>query len=97
MLLHVPKFAQSSCCPSRCGLQFRFKLSPIRLPYDDLIQLVPGRQDLQFFRVYYLTSLLLSYKPPSFPTSSFLTLSLASSHPPPSHSPRFNISLPPST
>jgi len=74
------------------------KLSPIRLSYDDLIQLIPERQDLQFFRVYYSTSLLyLSYKPSSFPTSLFLTLSLASSHPPPSHSSRFNISLPPST
>ena len=42
------------------------KLIPIRLPYDDLMQLVPGRQDLQFFRVYYSTSLLYSsYKPPS--------------------------------
>src|SRR5579871_2451728 len=36
----------------------RSKLSPIRLPYDDLTQLVPGHQDLQFFTVYYSTSLL---------------------------------------
>lgn len=28
----------------------RPKLSPIHLPYDDLIQLAPGRQDLQFLR-----------------------------------------------
>ena len=46
----------------------RFKLSLIRLPYDDLIHPVPGRQELQFFRVYYSTSLLyLFYKPSSLP------------------------------
>ena len=71
---------RSSCSPSQIYFQLalglrvyfwefishsRSKLSPIHLPYDDLIQLVPGRQDLQFFGVYYSTSLLyLTYKPP---------------------------------
>ena len=70
---------RSSCSPSQIYFQLapgprvyfenlfhgRLKLFPIRLPYDDLIQLVSRRQDLQFFGIYYSTSFLyLSCKPP---------------------------------